>query len=90
MENSQVSPFRPPKLFKPEELALIRSTIQKRQPNLLPLLDLIGKQPLTEDQREALQNALLDEFLGTGLKDGDEPTEYGRQLDDLIGRLTFL
>jgi len=85
-----VSPFRPPKLFKPEELALIRSTIQKRQPNLLPLLDLIGKQPLTEDQREALQNALLDEFLGTGLKDGDEPTEYGRQLDDLIGRLTFL
>ena len=68
-------------------MVLLRSTFQKQQPGLLPLLDLLGAQPLTEDQREALREALADELIETGLRDDSEPDERGRPLDDIIGRL---
>ena len=82
-----MSPFRPPSVLRPEDLVLLRSTVQKRRPELLPLLDLFGVQLLTDDQREDLRDALLDEFLETGIRDDDEPNAYGRHLDDIIGRL---
>jgi len=85
-----VSPFRPPKILKPEHLVLLHSTIQKQQPGLLHLLTLFGKQQLTEDQREDLRQALIDEFIQTGLRDDSEPNERGLQLEDLIDRLEQL
>ncbi len=85
-----MSPFRAPKILRPEDLVLLRATIQKQQPELLPLLDLLGVQPLTEDQREALREALADEFVETGLMDDSEPNARGRHLDDIIGTLRRL
>ena len=82
-----MSPFRPPKILRPEDLVLLRSTIQERRPELLPLLDLLGVQPLTDDQREDLRDGLLDEFLETGIRDDGEPDARGRHLDDIIGKL---
>lgn len=90
MEDFPMSPYRAPKILRPEDLALLRSTIQKQQPELLPLLDLLGVQPLTEDQREALREALADELVETGLRDDSEPNARGRHLDDIIGRLRRL
>jgi hypothetical protein len=42
---------------------------------------------LAQDEREELRGALVEEMTSAGLRADDEPTDYGRRLDDLIGRL---
>jgi hypothetical protein len=54
---------------------------------LLPLLSEVGLRPLTSDEREELRGALVEELTSAGLRADDEPTDYGRRIDDLIGRL---
>lgn len=40
-------------------------------------------------QREQLRGVLAKELIRDGLDQDDEPTAYGLELDDLIGRLMF-
>jgi hypothetical protein len=82
-----MSPNRPPSLLKAEDLDLLRTTILRRQPDLISLVDSLGQQPLTDDQRELLRDVLLKEFLEVGLEPNDEPNKLGIKLDDLIGLL---
>lgn len=73
--------------LKPNDMELLRKLIAKRDPALLPLLDQIGNVRLTFDQRESLRDKVLDEFTELGLRENDEPNQYGLQLDDLIAYL---
>lgn len=70
-----------------DEQELLRHVVAKRNVKLLPLLSEVGLRPLTNDEREQLRGALVEEFTSMGLRADDEPTDYGRQVDDLIGRL---
>ena len=81
----QIRPAPTP--LKPHERDLLRSTILKRRPDLLGLVESLGKAPLAADQRESLRHVLLEEFLERGLAGRDEPNDLGRRLDDLIGHL---
>lgn len=70
-----------------QEMRLLREVVAKHQPSLVRVLDQVGVTPLSDDQREALREALAHELTETGLEKNDEPNERGRMLDDLIGRL---
>ena len=71
----------------PDETQLLRQVISKHRPELLHLLGLLGTVTLTDDQREGLRAALLDELCETGLSQDDVPNPRGLLLDDLIGAL---
>lgn len=68
-------------------MALLRRSVERHLPDLLPLVDRVGVSPLSEADREALRSAVLSEFLGDGLDSDDEPTSYGLQLERLIDAL---
>lgn len=68
-------------------MMLLRLTVERHVPELLPLVDEVGKTPLNETDREALRGAVLSEFLRTGLDNDDEPTSYGLELETLIDAL---
>lgn len=70
-----------------DEQELLRHAVIERNSELLPLLGELGHRPLTRGEREALRGALAEELTAAGLGAEDEPTNYGRRLDDLIGRL---
>jgi hypothetical protein len=70
-----------------DEQELLRRAVAERNSKLLPLLSEIGRRPLTGDEREELRGALAEELTAAGLGKDDEPTDYGRRVDDLIGRL---
>jgi hypothetical protein len=69
------------------ERELLNHAVAERNAELLPLLSEVGHRPLTSDEREALRGALAEELTSSGLTADDEPTDYGRRIDDLIGRL---
>jgi hypothetical protein len=70
-----------------DEQELLRRAVTERNSKLLPLLSEIDRRPLTSDEREELRGALAEELTAAGLGTDDEPTDYGRRVDDLIGRL---
>lgn len=76
--------------FTQDERELLRRAVAEHSSDLLPLLPEIGRRPLSSDEREELRGALAEELTAAGLGPGDEPTDYGRRLDDLIGRLGAL
>jgi len=61
--------------------------IQRRNPELLNLPFFTPPKPLTDEEREAIREALADEFCEFGLKEDSEPNKYGLFIDDLIGKL---
>jgi hypothetical protein len=71
------------------ERTLLERVIRSREPSLVPLLDRLGRLSLTEEEREDLRSVLADELCERGLDEEDEPTSYGRALDDVIGKLMF-
>jgi hypothetical protein len=73
-----------------DEHELLHRAVAERNSDLLPLLSEIDRRPLSSDEREELRGALAEELTAAGLGPGDEPTDYGRRLDDLIGRLGSL
>jgi hypothetical protein len=73
-----------------DEHELLHHAVAEHNSDLLPLLSEIGRRPLSSDEREELRGALAEELTESGLGPGDEPTDYGRRLDDLIGRLGAL
>jgi hypothetical protein len=74
-------------ILKLQEKKILRELLLKHNPSFLPLLDSIGEEALTIEQRESLREVILDEFLETGIEEDDEPNERGRMLEQLIDRL---
>jgi hypothetical protein len=70
-------------------MVLLRLTVERHVPELLPLVDEVGKTPLNETDREALRGTVLSEFLRAGLDNDDEPTSYGLELEALIDALGY-
>lgn len=68
-------------------MTLLRLTVQHHIPELLPLVDTVGRTPLSETDREALRNIVLSEFLSAGVGSDDTPTSYGLELEDPIDAL---
>lgn len=72
-----------------EEMALLREVIQCRSPQNMPTVSKIDQEPLKVDAMEELQQALLDEMTEKGLDKDSEANTYGKQLDDIIGKLVY-
>jgi hypothetical protein len=68
-------------------IALLRLTVERHEPELMPLVETVGEIPLNETDREALRGAVLSEFLEVGRDSDDEPTSYGLELEQLIDAL---
>lgn len=77
-------------LLKLHEENIIRELLLQHKPSLLPILNSIGKEALTVEQRESLREVILDEFLQTGTEEDDEPNERGLMLEQLIDKLGHL
>jgi hypothetical protein len=71
------------------ERTLLERVVRSREPTLVPLLERLGRLSLTDTEREDLRSALADELSERGLDKAEEPTSYGRALDDVIGKLMF-
>ncbi len=69
------------------DLELIRTLVWRRQASLMQVVRQIGHRQLSTEEREAIRGVLLDEMLESGLQSDDEPNEYGKRLDQLIGVL---
>jgi hypothetical protein len=69
---------------EPQQLALLRRVVSKRNPELLALLSTLASRPLTSEEREMLRGSVLTEFLEIGLQADDEPTGYGLALQGVI------
>jgi hypothetical protein len=65
----------------------IADIVSRREPRLLPLLEVLEARGLTIDERESLREVIADEFLEKGLRGDDEPNQYGYLLERLIDRL---
>jgi hypothetical protein len=61
---------------------LLRHVVEKHCPEHLNNLRRLGE--LTHGEKLALQQAVADEFLATGLGEDDEPNERGLRLEALI------
>jgi hypothetical protein len=66
---------------------LLRHVVERHESALLPLVDSVGGQALTDTDREALRSVVLSEFLSSGRGPDDEPNRYGLELEDLIDAL---
>jgi len=75
--------------FEDDERQLLRRVTVKHSPEIENLVDVVGRRPLTDEEREALRTGLALEMTSVGLREDSEPNEYGVELDDLIGRLMF-
>jgi hypothetical protein len=75
--------------FTNDERELLRRVTVKFSPEVETLVDAVGRRTLTDEEREVLRGALAHELSSLGLRDDSEPNEYGKELDDLIGRLMF-
>jgi len=70
-----------------DEFNLLKQIVERRNILKLSLVNLLGRQNLTEDEREDLRGILLEEMLSDGLDPCDEANEYGRTIDQLIGKI---
>ena len=70
-----------------EERNILIDVISRRQSSYLQLVESIGEAALSEEQKEKIQQALLDEMYEKGLEQNDEPNSYGKQLDSIIGKI---
>lgn len=63
---------------------LLREVIEKRAPELLPMLRAGSVVVIREDQKRDIQDLIGDEFAETGLHDNHEPNDRGLALEALI------
>lgn len=73
-----------------EFLTLLRRAVARHNPSLGELLPQLGKSPLSVEQRENLRGVLADELSANGLREDDEPNEYGLRIEaaiDYLGEL---
>ena len=74
-----------PKIFE-----MLKAVVLKHRPDLLPIVDSLGNNPLSFNLREELREAIADEFCESGLNESDEPNEFGLRLEELIDLLGHL
>ena len=65
------------------EVALLRGLIERRQPELLPLVERIGAAPLNDFERSSLRRAVVDE-LCEQLPPGQRSARRDIELADLL------
>jgi hypothetical protein len=63
---------------------LLREVLEKRAPELLPVLREGSQVVIREDKRRDFQELIGDEFAETGLRDDHEPNDRGLALEKLI------
>ena len=63
---------------------LLREVLEKRAPELLPVLREGSVVVIRGDQKREIQEVVGDEFSETGLRDDYEPNERGLALERLI------
>ena len=73
-----------------KEEQLLREVILKHRPELLRMLDLIGVQPLTAEQRERLRDPVATELVDEGFDEDGNINSLGVELENLIDRLWVL
>jgi hypothetical protein len=73
-----------------KEEQLLREVVLKHRPELLLLLDLIGVQPLTKEQRERLRDPVATELVDEGFDENGSINSLGADLENLIDRLWVL
>lgn len=66
------------------EMGLLRDVISRRRPDLLPTIDEMADGSLSEEECEALREAVAEELVQVGLDERDEPNKRGRELEALI------
>lgn len=71
----------------PGDLEFLREVVQNQRPSLLPLLDRLGRVPLTVAERTKLRLGVADEFGATGLTENYEPNAWRLRLETLIDYL---
>jgi hypothetical protein len=76
--------------LNPKEEQLLREVILKHRPELLRILDLIGVQPLTAEQRERLRDPVATELVDEGFDEDGNINSLGGELENLIDRLWVL
>jgi hypothetical protein len=73
-----------------DEFALIRSAVERYEPQLTPLLAELGHRRLTVFERDGLRVALEQELVERGVDERDEPTAYGQGIERVIAALDDL
>ena len=62
----------------------IEDIVQKRRPELLPVVHVLGVRQLTSEERDSLREVVGTELVETGFDMRDKPTARGLLLEDLI------
>lgn len=70
-----------------QAISLLQDVLRKHQPALLPLVSRIEISGLNDEDRQAMMDAISNEFLETGLEDDDEPNPRGLALESLLDDL---
>lgn len=70
-----------------DEKTLLIETITKRSPQYSGAVQGLGLNSLLPEVKEAIQQTILDEMYEHGLESNDEPNDYGKQLDSIVGKL---
>lgn len=70
-----------------QDVLLMRYMVRYRNPELLGLLENIGKRPLTPTEREALRASLDAEYQDSGLSSDKRPNNKGLIINELMDRL---
>jgi hypothetical protein len=73
-----------------QQLALLRTAVEEHEPQLVPLLDEIGRRRLNVFERDRLRVALEQELVERGLDDRDERTAHGDRIQRVIAALDEL
>ena len=71
--------------LRDEDKHILVDVVRRRARALQPLLDKMEVESLDADEVEVLQQALLDEMYEFGLDLNDEPNDYGKTLDRIVG-----
>jgi hypothetical protein len=71
-----------------KEKALLVHCLKSHAPNLLSQIEHLDEAGV--DGINEMRSAITDEFVQKGLETNDEPSKYGLELEDLIGRLADL
>lgn len=66
------------------EQVLLRYVLVRHAPDLVAKVEESGLLGLSEPERSALQGAIADELIASGLRADDEPNAYGLELEDLL------
>lgn len=69
------------------ERGYLRAIVARHDPALMSLVEKIEVARLSDDEREALREAIADEFTRVGLQADGEPNTKGLELESLIDKL---